>query len=61
MKTARAWAWLNGRDFVTPDDVQAMTIATLNHRIGVRTEAQMDGTTAAGILSNILATVPVPR
>jgi MoxR-like ATPase len=61
MKTARAWAWLNGRDFVTPDDVKAMAIATLNHRIGVRTEAQMDGTTAASILTNVLATIAVPR
>ena len=61
MKTARAWAWLNGRDFVTPDDVKAMAIATLNHRIAVRTEAQMDGTTAASIVGNVLATIPVPR
>jgi MoxR-like ATPase len=61
MKTARAWAWLCGRDFVTPDDVKSMAIATLNHRIGVRTEAQMDGTTAAGIIGNVLATIAVPR
>jgi MoxR-like ATPase len=61
MKTARAWAWLSGRDFVTPDDVKALTTATLNHRIQVRTEAQMDGTTPASILANVLATLPVPR
>ncbi|MFN8136291.1 MAG: MoxR family ATPase [Propionicimonas sp.] len=61
MKTARAWAWLNGRDFVTPDDVKAMAVATLNHRIAVRTEAQMDGTTAGSIIGNVLATIPVPR
>ncbi len=61
MKTSRAWAWLNGRDFVTPDDVKAMAIPTLNHRIQVRTEAQMDGTTAGDILGNVLATLAVPR
>jgi MoxR-like ATPase len=61
MKTARAWAWLTGRDFVTPDDVKAMAIATLNHRIAVRTEAQMDGTTAASVIGNVLATIAVPR
>jgi len=61
MKTSRAWAWLNGRDFVTPDDVKAMAIPTLNHRIQVRTEAQMDGTTAGGIIGNVLATLAVPR
>ncbi|MDR1711372.1 MAG: MoxR family ATPase [Propionibacteriaceae bacterium] len=61
MKTARAWAWLSGRDFVTPDDVKALAVATLNHRIKVRTEAEMDGTTAASVIANVLATVPVPR
>ncbi len=61
MKTSRAWAWLNGRDFVTPDDVKAMAIATLGHRVAVRTEAQMDGTTAAGVIGNVLATIAVPR
>jgi MoxR-like ATPase len=61
MKAARAWAWLCGRDFTTPDDVKALAVPTLNHRIQVRTEAQMDGTTAAGIIANVLATVPVPR
>ncbi len=61
MRTSRAWAWMNGRDFVTPDDVKALAIPTLNHRIQVRTEAQMDGTTTASIIANVLATVPVPR
>ncbi|MBA3020121.1 MAG: MoxR family ATPase [Actinobacteria bacterium] len=61
LKTARAWAWLHGRDFVTPDDVKAMATITLGHRIGIRTEAQMDGSNAASILASVLATVPVPR
>ncbi len=61
LKTARAWAWLNGRDFVTPDDVKAMAPATLGHRLAIRTEAQLDGTTAAGVLANVLASLPVPR
>jgi len=61
MRTSRAWAWMNGRDFVTPDDVKALAIPTLNHRVQIRTEAQMDGTTAASVIANVLATVPVPR
>ncbi|MDR1833904.1 MAG: MoxR family ATPase [Propionibacteriaceae bacterium] len=61
MKTARAWAWLNGREFTTPDDVKALAIPTLNHRVQVRTEAQMDGTSAADVIANIIATIPVPR
>ncbi|PFG17665.1 MoxR-like ATPase [Propionicimonas paludicola] len=61
LKTARAWAWLSGRDFVTPDDVKAMAPATLAHRLAIRTEAQLDGTTPAGVLQNVLASLPVPR
>ncbi|MEO8106924.1 MAG: AAA family ATPase, partial [Actinomycetes bacterium] len=34
LRAARAWAWLNGRDFVTPDDVKALAQATLVHRLG---------------------------
>jgi MoxR-like ATPase len=36
MRSARAWAWLTGRDFVTPDDVKALAHATLVHRLGLR-------------------------
>jgi MoxR-like ATPase len=61
MRTSRAYAWLSGRDFVTPDDVKSLAIPTLNHRIQVRPEAQMDGTTASAIIANVLATVAVPR
>ena len=41
--------------------VKAMATITLGHRIGIRTEAQMDGSNASGILASVLATVPVPR
>ncbi|MBT1002996.1 MoxR family ATPase [Paenarthrobacter sp. DKR-5] len=59
--TARAWAWLCGRGFVTPDDVKALALPTLRHRVGLRPEAEMDGVSADGILGSILASVPVPR
>ena len=61
LATARAWAWLNARDFVTPDDVKALAHPTLRHRVQLRPEAELEGVTAEGILSSILATVPVPR
>lgn len=61
MKTARAWAWLAGRDFVTPDDVKALAKPTLRHRLALRPEAEMEGTNAGSVLDSILATVPVPR
>lgn len=61
LNTSRAWAWLSGRDFVTPDDVKALTLPALRHRVALRPEAQMDGVQVDGVLSSILATVPVPR
>ncbi|WP_375499781.1 AAA family ATPase [uncultured Jatrophihabitans sp.] len=61
LATSRAWAWLSGRDFVTPDDVQALARPTLRHRIQLRPEAEIEGVTTDGILENVLASVPVPR
>jgi MoxR-like ATPase len=61
LNTAKAWAWLNGRDFTTPDDVQAMTLPCLRHRVSLRPEAELDGVSADQVLSGLLATVPVPR
>jgi MoxR-like ATPase len=61
LNTAKAWAWLTGRSFVTPDDVKALALPTLRHRVGLRPEAQMDGVQVDYVLLSILATVPVPR
>jgi MoxR-like ATPase len=61
MRSARAWAWLSGRDFVTPDDVKALALPALRHRVELRPEAELEGVTADAVLNGILATVPVPR
>ncbi|MDK1476931.1 MoxR family ATPase [Streptomyces sp. 549] len=61
LSTARAWAWLTGRDFVIPDDVKALALPTLRHRIRLRPEAEMEGVTADSVINSILAHVPVPR
>lgn len=61
LATSRAWAWLSGRDFVTPDDVKALAPATLQHRVALRPEAQLEGVTAESVLATILSAVPVPR
>ncbi|EXG79991.1 AAA family ATPase [Cryptosporangium arvum] len=61
LATAKAWAWLSGRDYVTPDDVKALARPTLRHRIVLRPEAELDGATPDGILDSVLATVPTPR
>ncbi|GAA3803722.1 MoxR family ATPase [Nocardioides panacisoli] len=61
LRAARAWAWLSGRDFVTPDDVKALAHATLVHRLGLRPEAELEGVDVAQVLSSALGSVPVPR
>jgi MoxR-like ATPase len=61
LHAAKAWAWLAGRPFVTPDEVKAVTKPTLRHRIQLRPEAELEGTTADGVLDGILTAVPTPR
>lgn len=61
LSTARAWAWLTGRDYVIPDDVKALALPALRHRVQLRPEAEMEGVTADSVINAILAHVPVPR
>jgi MoxR-like ATPase len=61
LATSKAWAWLSGRDYLTPDDVKALARPTLRHRVSVRPEAELEGVTADGVLDSVLASVPVPR
>jgi len=61
LATARTWAWLSGRDYVSPDDVKALARPTLRHRIELRPEAELEGSTADGVLDGLLSSVPVPR
>jgi len=61
LSTSRAWAWLSGREFVTPDDVQALARPTFRHRIQLRPEAELEGITVDGVLESVLASVPAPR
>ncbi|MDR8414261.1 MoxR family ATPase [Nonomuraea sp. 3-1Str] len=61
LAASRAWAWLSGRAYVTPDDVKALARPALRHRVQLRPEAELEGATADGLLDGILASVPVPR
>jgi MoxR-like ATPase len=61
MATSRAWAWLNGRTFVTPDDVKALAHSTLAHRLTLRPEAELEGVDVGSVLASALSAVPVPR
>jgi MoxR-like ATPase len=61
LHAAKAWAWLAGRTYVTPDDVKAMAKAAFRHRLQLRPEVELEGATSDGVLETVLATVPVPR
>lgn len=61
LHAAKAWAWLSGRDFVTPDEVKAIAKPALRHRIQLRPEVELEGGSSDGVLERVLATVPVPR
>jgi MoxR-like ATPase len=60
LAAAKAWAWLNGSDGVTPDHVQAMALPVMRHRIQLRPEAELEGISADTILRSILQQVQVP-
>ncbi|TJY43494.1 MoxR family ATPase [Cohnella pontilimi] len=57
---AKAYAFLQHRPFVLPDDVKAMAPLVLGHRLHVRSEARMQGATAASVLQDVLRQLPVP-
>ncbi|WP_414830286.1 AAA family ATPase [Alteromonas sp. H39] len=59
-RCARAHAWLCGRDFVGPDDIQAVVHNVLRHRIILSYQAEAEGITANQVLDKIVATVAVP-
>jgi MoxR-like ATPase len=61
LHAAKAWAWLVGRDYVTPDEVKTMARPVWRHRVALRPEVELEGATPDAVLDTVLATVPVPR
>ncbi len=59
-KGSRALAYLDGRDYVLPDDAKRLAPAALGHRVHVKSEAEMDGLTPATIVERALQDVAVP-
>ena len=59
-RCARAHAWLDQRDFVTPDDIQAIAFDVLRHRVILSYEAEADGVTPDSFIQELIARVPVP-
>lgn len=61
IRLGRAMAILAGRDYVTPDDIKHIAPAILRHRISLTPDAEIEGLTVDGILSNLLAQTDAPR
>jgi MoxR-like ATPase len=59
-RAARAFAYLNGRDFVLPDDVKSMAYPVLRHRLRTTYEADARGIDSDALIDMLLATVPAP-
>ncbi|MGB5953377.1 MAG: MoxR family ATPase [Ornithinimicrobium sp.] len=60
MLTARAYAVIDGRDFVIPEDVKAVAHAVLDHRMSIKPELWMQTDAAVGVVATALSAVPVP-
>jgi MoxR-like ATPase len=61
MRTSKAIAAMNGRDFVTPDDIKTVAYPVLNHRIILMPEREMEGITARDVINDIVKKIEVPR
>jgi MoxR-like ATPase len=61
LRVSRAWAYIDGRGYVIPDDVKAVARAVLNHRIILRPEYEVEGVTAEKVIDDILVKVAVPK
>lgn len=59
-RAAKAWAAMQGRNFVTPDDIQTLAVPVLAHRLLLTNEARISGITADTVIESILSTLPVP-
>ena len=61
LHASKAQGWLAGRNFVTPDDVKAVAVPLLRHRLILKPEAMLDGLLIDEAIASILSQVPVPR
>ncbi len=60
-KAAQAWAYLAGRDYVTPDDIKMVAKPALRHRIQLSPHIELEGATVDQIIDELVGAVPVPR
>ncbi len=61
MNASKAMAAINGRDFVTPDDIKKVAAPVLRHRVILTPEREMEGLTAKKVVMQIIETIEIPR
>jgi MoxR-like ATPase len=61
VRGARAVALMDGREYVTPDDLKRIALPALRHRVGLAPDALLEGRTANDVLAEILGAVAAPR
>jgi MoxR-like ATPase len=61
LSASKGFAALDGRDFVTPDDIKLAAASVMNHRIVVSPEREMEGLTSENVIDQIIESIPVPR
>lgn len=61
LRASKAFAAMNGRDFVTPEDIKQAAIPVLQHRVIVTPEREMEGISSKQIIKQIIETVEIPR
>ena len=60
-KAAQAWAYLAGRDYVTPDDIKLVAKPSLRHRIQLSPHVELEGAAVDQVIEELVGSVPVPR
>ena len=61
LNSAKAFAAINGRDFVTPEDIKKALVPVLNHRVILTPEREMEGMTTESVVNMIMESVEIPR
>ncbi|MGD6845993.1 MoxR family ATPase [Rossellomorea aquimaris] len=60
-KAGRAWAYLSGRDYVTPDDIKIVARPALRHRIQLSPHVELEGVAIDQVIQELVGSIPVPR
>lgn len=60
-KASQAWAYLSGRDYVTPDDIKIVARPALRHRVQLSPHIELEGATVDQTIAELIGSIPVPR